>query len=71
MSEYAEAWARNRPPTYDRDALIAVIDSMHEGAAGLHWAEAEELPRVLGWPDGSDGYPDGKWIRARLDEVLR
>ena len=57
--------------TIDRDALIAVIDSMHEGAAERYWAEAEELARALGWPDGSDRKPNGAWIRARLDEALR
>ena len=56
--------------TIDREALIAAIDELHEGAIEDHWAEAERLVEALGWQRGSDG-PDGQWIRARLDEALR
>ena len=62
----------------DRDRLIAAIDTLHERA----WAEgtggdltahkaADALADALGWPGDHGTTPDGPWLRARLDEVLR
>lgn len=62
---------------FDRDRLIAAIDTLHERA----WAEgtggnlaahqaADALADALGW-DGDHGTtPDGPWLRARLAEVV-
>lgn len=55
---------------YDREALIDVLDKVHEAIDVQGWPEAERIAEALGWRDPHE-MPDGKWLRARLDKVLR
>jgi hypothetical protein len=59
---------------YDREALIAALDKLHEeGCVTSHPAAYKAAQRVsvaLGWEDPVE-WPDGQWIRAALREVLR
>jgi hypothetical protein len=56
--------------TIDRDALIDVIDELHEEACISGRPLADRLAAALGW-DNPDKWPEGPWIRERLDEALR
>lgn len=58
-------------PVYDRDAVIEAIDKLHEDGDWNGWVQAENLARALGWTKTNAEGPDGRWLRARLNEVLR
>jgi hypothetical protein len=53
----------------DRDALIAAIDKLHEEGCVEGLPAAHRLSAALGW-DNPDEWPEGPWIRARLDEAI-
>jgi hypothetical protein len=56
--------------TIDRDALIAAIDKLHEEGCVEGLPAAYRLSAALGW-DNPDEWPEGPWIRDRLDEAIR
>jgi hypothetical protein len=54
---------------YDRDRLIAALDTLHEEACLAGDPAADEMAIALGWTD-DDEWAEGVWIRRRLHEVL-
>lgn len=65
-----------KPPAmrYDREALIAAIDKMHDecyvASHPAAYAAAQKVSAALGWTDPVE-WPDGQWIRAALRKVFR